>query len=51
ANLPPFAKAGARLDVTVDALGDAVSLRGGTLMLTLLNGPNQVVYATAQGPI
>jgi flagellar P-ring protein precursor FlgI len=51
ATLPPFAKAGARLDVTVDALGDAVSLRGGTLMLTLLNGPNQVVYATAQGPM
>ncbi len=51
ATLPPFSKAGSRLDVTVDALGDAVSLRGGTLMLTLLNGPNQVVYATAQGPI
>lgn len=49
--LPPFAKAGTRLDVTVDTLGDAISLRGGTLMYTLLNGPNQVVYATAQGPI
>ena len=51
ATLPPFAKAGSRLDVTVDALGDSLSLRGGTLMLTLLNGPNQVVYATSQGPI
>lgn len=51
ANLPPFAKAGSRLDVTVDTLGDAISLRGGTLMLTLLNGTNQVVYATAQGPL
>ena len=51
ANLPPFAKAGSRLDVVVDALGDALSLRGGTLMLTMLNGSNQVVYATAQGPI
>lgn len=51
ATLPPFAKAGSRLDVTVDTLGDAVSLRGGTLMLTLLNGANQVVYGTAQGPI
>ena len=51
ATLPPFAKAGSRLDVTVDALGDTLSLRGGTLMLTLLNGPNQVVYATAQGPL
>jgi flagellar P-ring protein FlgI len=51
ATLPPFAKSGTRLDVTVDALGDALSLRGGTLMLTLLNGPNNVVYGTAQGPI
>jgi len=51
ATLPPFAKAGSRLDVTVDTLGDATSLRGGTLMMTLLNGPNQVVYSTAQGPI
>jgi flagellar P-ring protein FlgI len=51
ATLPPFAKAGTRLDVTVDSLGDALSLRGGTLMMTLLNGPNQVVYATAQGPM
>ena len=49
--LPPFTKAGSRIDVTVDTLGDTLSLRGGTLMLTLLNGPNQVVYATAQGPI
>jgi len=51
ANLPPFAKGGTRLDVTVDTLGDAVSLRGGTLIYTLLNGPNQVVYGTAQGPL
>ncbi|HEX7927619.1 MAG TPA: flagellar basal body P-ring protein FlgI, partial [bacterium] len=51
ATLPPFAKAGTRMDVTVDTLGDAISLRGGTLMYTLLNGPNQVVYGTAQGPI
>jgi flagellar P-ring protein precursor FlgI len=51
ATLPPFAKAGTRLDVTVDTLGDALSLRGGTLMYTLLNGPNQVVFGTAQGPM
>jgi len=51
ATLPPFAKAGTRIDVTVDTLGDAVSLRGGTLMYTLLNGPNQVVFGTAQGPL
>lgn len=49
--LPPFAKAGTHIDVTVDTLGDAISLRGGTLMYTLLNGPNQVVYGTAQGPL
>ncbi|MDH4225985.1 MAG: flagellar basal body P-ring protein FlgI [Deltaproteobacteria bacterium] len=51
ATLPPFAKAGSKVDVTVDTLGDSVSLRGGTLMLTLLHGANQVVYSTAQGPI
>ena len=51
ATLPPFAKAGAKLDVTVDTLGDALSLRGGTLMYTLLHGANQVIFATAQGPI
>ena len=51
ATLPPFAKSGARIDVTVDALGDTISLRGGTLIYTLLHGANQVIYATAQGPI
>ena len=51
ATLPPFSKAGSRLDVTVDALGDAISLRGGTLMYTLLHGSNQLIYATAQGPL
>ncbi|MDH5752218.1 MAG: flagellar basal body P-ring protein FlgI [Deltaproteobacteria bacterium] len=51
ATMTPFAKAGSHLDVVVDSLGDSTSLRGGTLMLTMLNGPNQVVYATAQGPI
>ena len=49
--LPPFAKAGSKIDVTVDALGDAISLRGGTLMYSLLYGANQQVYATAQGPL
>ncbi|MCZ6627857.1 MAG: flagellar basal body P-ring protein FlgI [SAR324 cluster bacterium] len=51
ATLPAFAKAGSRLDVTVDTLGDATSLRGGTLMYTLLYGANQVIFATGQGPI
>ncbi len=49
--LPPFAKAGSRIDVTIDTLGDATSLRGGTLMLTPLSATNQQVYAIAQGTI
>lgn len=51
ATLTSFAKAGARLDATVDTLGDATSLRGGTLMYTLLYGANQIIFAAAQGPI
>ena len=51
ANLQPFAKAGAHMDVPVDTLGDSTSLRGGTLMYTLLYGANQVIFAAAQGPI
>ena len=51
AKLPPFSKAGSRLDVAVDTLGDAISLRGGTLMYTLLYGANQTIFATAQGPL
>ncbi len=38
ANLPPFARAGGRIDVTVSAIGDAKSLLGGTLIMTPLNG-------------
>jgi flagellar P-ring protein precursor FlgI len=49
--LPPFAKAGQKLDVTVSALGNAISLRGGTLIMTLLRGANREVFAVAQGPI
>ena len=51
ATLTAFAKAGSRVDVTVDTLGDATSLRGGTLMYTLLYAANQVIFATSQGPI
>jgi flagellar P-ring protein precursor FlgI len=40
AELPPFAKPGQRLDVTVSALGKAKSLRGGTLVMTPLRGAN-----------
>jgi len=49
AELPPFAKPGQRLDITVSALGKAKSLRGGTLVLTPLRGADGQIYAMAQG--
>lgn len=49
AELPPFAKPGQRLDITVSALGKAKSLRGGTLVMAPLYGANGQVYAMAQG--
>lgn len=49
AELPPFAKPGQRLDITVSALGKAKSLRGGTLLLTPLYGADSEIYAMAQG--
>ena len=51
AALPPFARAGGYLDVVVSSLGDATSLRGGTLIVTPLSGADGAVYAVAQGPI
>lgn len=51
AKLPPFVRAGSRIDVLVSSLGDAKSLQGGTLLLTPLKGPDQKVYAVAQGPV
>ncbi len=51
ANLPAFARQGARMDVTVSALGDASSLLGGTLLVTPLLGADGEVYAVAQGQI
>ena len=51
ASLPPFARSGTRLDVTVSSVGDAKSLEGGMLLLTTLRGPDGQVYATAQGPL
>lgn len=51
AELPPFARPGARLDLTVSAIGDARSLQGGTLIATPLRGPDGSVYALAQGPL
>lgn len=49
AELPPFAKPGQRLDVTVSAIGKAKSLRGGTLVLSPLLGADGQIYAMAQG--
>jgi flagellar P-ring protein FlgI len=49
--LPPFARQGGRIDVTVSALGDASSLLGGTLLVTPLLGADGEVYAVAQGQI
>ncbi|WP_035586486.1 flagellar basal body P-ring protein FlgI [Hippea jasoniae] len=51
ATLPPFAKQGDRIDVTVSSIGDAKSLQGGTLIMTPLKGPDGKVYAVAQGPV
>lgn len=51
AKLPPFARRGSPIDVTVSSLGDATSLRGGTLLVTPLSGADGEVYAVAQGPI
>ncbi len=47
--LPPFAKPGQTIDVTVSSLGNAKSLRGGSLLMTPLKGADSVVYAMAQG--
>jgi flagellar P-ring protein precursor FlgI len=51
ASLPPFARPGTRLDVTVASAGDARSLEGGTLLLTPLYGADGQVYASAQGAL
>src|SRR5260221_4388041 len=50
ANLPPFARPGAPVDITVSSIGDAKSLEGGMLLLTPLYGADGQVYAAAQGP-
>ncbi|QIE57796.1 flagellar basal body P-ring protein FlgI [Pikeienuella piscinae] len=51
AELPAFARAGRRIDVSVSAIGDAESLRGGTLIMTPLNAADGRIYAVAQGPV
>jgi len=49
--LPAFARAGARLDISVASLGNARSLTGGILLLTPLTGADGQVYAVAQGAV
>ena len=51
ASLPPFARAGGKIDVTVSAIGDAKSLLGGTLIMTPLNAADGEIYAVAQGTV
>jgi flagellar P-ring protein FlgI len=51
AALPPFARQGSRIDISVSALGDASSLLGGTLLVTPLLGADGEVYAVAQGQV
>ncbi len=49
ATLPPFAKPGQTIDVTVSSIGNAQSLRGGSLLMTPLRGADGEIYALAQG--
>jgi flagellar P-ring protein FlgI len=51
AKLPPFARVGNQLDVTVSSIGDAGSLEGGMLLVTPLRAGDQSVYAVAQGSV
>ena len=51
AELPPFAKPGQTIDVTVSSMGSAQSLRGGTLVQTILMGIDGNAYAVAQGSL
>jgi len=51
ATLPPFARSGQQIDITVSSIGNAKSLRGGTLVLAPLKGADGQVYAMAQGNV
>ncbi|EKS6886807.1 flagellar basal body P-ring protein FlgI [Enterobacter bugandensis] len=51
AELPPFARPGDKLDIVVSSVGNAKSLRGGTLLMTPLKGADNQIYAIAQGNI
>ena len=49
--LPPFSRPGQAIDVTVSSIGNAKSLRGGTLLMTTLRGVDGQVYGVAQGNV
>ncbi|MCL4492052.1 MAG: flagellar basal body P-ring protein FlgI [Nitrospirae bacterium] len=51
AKLPTMVKPGSKIDVQVSSIGDAKSLQGGVLLMTPLKGPDNNVYAVAQGPL
>jgi flagellar P-ring protein FlgI len=51
ANFSPFLRNGNKIDCQVSSVGDAKSLQGGTLLMTPLQGPDNQIYAVAQGPI
>ncbi|HAS51982.1 MAG TPA: flagellar biosynthesis protein FlgI [Gammaproteobacteria bacterium] len=51
ADLPPFIKPGQTIDITISSIGNAKSLRGGSLLLTPLKGADGAVYAMAQGSL
>ncbi len=51
AMLPPFARSGNKIDITVSTLGDASSLKGGTLVQTPMRAADQQVYSVAQGSL
>jgi flagellar P-ring protein precursor FlgI len=51
ASLPPFARSGQPIDITVSSIGNAKSLKGGTLILTPLKGADGQIYAMAQGNV
>jgi len=51
AKVPPFIQAGTKIDATVSSLGDATSLEGGMLLMTLLTAPDGNVYCQAQGVV
>jgi flagellar P-ring protein FlgI len=51
ATLPPFARPGYRMDITVSSAGDARTLEGGILLMTPLYGPDGQIYAQAQGSL